>query len=67
MKKTVCDICGKHDGLIRHCFLPMYRKYEFKVFGEFTQLECIEADLCNEHWIMLADFIETMKENTHVL
>lgn len=59
MTKTVCDICGKHDRLMRHCSLPMYRKYEItscgKVFEEFTQVECIEADLCNEHWIMLAD------------
>ena len=47
----------------------MYCKYEMtscgKVFGEFTQVEAIEADLCNEHWLMLADFIECMKENVN--
>ena len=71
MTKTVCDICGKHERLMRHCSLPMYRKYEMTscgtLFGEFTQVECIEADLCNEHWIKLADFIECMKENVNVL
>lgn len=49
----------------------MYRKYEItsygKVLGEFTKIELSKVDLCSKHYIMLADFIETMKENAHVL
>lgn len=71
MTKTVCDICGKHDGLMRHCTVPMYRKYTMEKqgtkLGEFTQVETVEVDLCNNHWIALADFIELLKENSNVL
>ena len=71
MTKTVCDICGKHEGLMRHCSVPMYRKYTMEKqgikLGEFTQAETVEIDLCNEHWLAIADFIELMKENTNVL
>lgn len=71
MTKTVCDICGYDNKILYHCELPMYRKYEMtscgKVLGEFTKIELSEVDLCSEHYIMLADFIETMKENANVL
>lgn len=71
MTKTVCDICGCNNKILYHCELPMYKKCEMtssgRVIGEFTKIELSEVDLCSEHYIMLADFIETMKENTHVL
>lgn len=71
MTKTVCDICGRNNKILYRCKLPMYRKYEMtscgKVLSEFTKIELSEVDLCSEHYIMLADFIEIMKENTHVL
>ena len=71
MIKTVCDICGCDAPIFYHCELPMYKKYEMtscgNVLGEFTKIELSEVDLCSKHYIMLADFIETMKENTHVL
>ena len=70
MIKTVCDICGCDNKILHHCELPMYRKYAMtswdKVLGEFTKIELSEVDLCSEHYIMLADFIETMKENSNV-
>ena len=53
MTKTVCDICGKHNGIMRHCTVPMYRKYTMErqgaKLGEFTQVETVEVDLCNNH------------------
>lgn len=71
MTKTVCDICGCDNKILYHCELPIYKKYEMissgKVVGEFTKIEISEVDLCSEHCIMLADFIETMKENANVL
>lgn len=71
MTKTVCDICGRDANVFLHCELPMYKKYEMtssgKVVGEFTKIETSEVDLCSEHYIMLADLIETMKENANVL
>lgn len=71
MTKTVCDICGKHEGLMRHCTVPMYRKCTMERqgvrLGEFTQVEAVEVDLCNNHWFALADFIELLKENPNVL
>ena len=70
MTKTVCDICGCGNKILYHCKLPMYKKYETscgKVLNEFTKIELSEVDLCSEHYIMLADFIEAVKENTHVL
>ena len=71
MTKTVCDICGRGNKIPYHCKLPMYRKYEMtscgKVLSEFTKIELSEIDLCSEHYIMLADFIETMKEISNVL
>ena len=71
MTKTVCDICERNSKILYHCKLPMYKKYETtscgKVLSEFTKIELSEVDLCSEHYIMLADFIEIIKENTHVL
>ena len=70
MTKTVCDICGCGNKILYHCKLPMYKKYETscgKVLNEFTKIELSEVDLCSEHYIMLADFIEIIKENTNVL
>ena len=71
MTKIVCDICGCDNKILYHCELPIYKKYEMtscgKVVGEFVKIETSEVDLCNKHYIMLTDFIETMKENTHVL
>ena len=71
MTKTVCDICRCDNKILYHCKLPMYKMYQMtscgKVLGEFTKIELSEVDLCNEHYIMLADFIETMKENSDVL
>ena len=61
MTKTVCDICGCDNKTLYRCELPMYRKYEM------TSIELSEVDLCSEHYIMLADFIETMKEDSNVL
>lgn len=71
MTKTVCDICGCDNKILYCCELPMYRKYQMtlcgKALGGFPKIELSKVDLCSEHYIMLADFIETMKENTHVL
>ena len=71
MTKTVCDICGCDNKILYHRELPMYKKYVItscsKELMEFTKIELSEADLCSDHCIMLADFIETIKENTHVL
>lgn len=71
MTKTVCDICGRGNKILYHCKLPMYRKYETtscgKVLNEFTKIVLSEVDLCSEHYIMLADFIEIIKENVNVL
>ena len=71
MTKTVCDICGCDNKTLYRCELPMYRKYEMtscgQVLGELTKIELSKVDLCSEHYTMLADFIETMKENGNVL
>lgn len=70
MTKTVCDICGRDNPKYR-CAVPMYKKYNMEQLGikvgEYKKIETTQVDLCNEHYIMFADFIETMKENTHVL
>lgn len=70
MTKTVCDICGCDNAKYR-CAVPMYKQYNMEQLGikvgEYKKIETIQVDLCSEHYIMLADFIETMKENTHVL
>lgn len=71
MTKTVCDICGCDNKILYHCELPMYKKYVMtscgKELGKFTKIELSEVDLCSDHYIMLADFIKTMKENPNVL
>lgn len=71
MTKTACDICGCDNKILYHYKLPMYKKYTVtscgKKLGEFTKIEISEVDLCSEHYIMLADFIECIKENVNVL
>lgn len=71
MTKTVCDICGCDAPVFHHCKLPIYRKYQTTLCGEvvneYSKIELVNVDLCSEHYIMIADFIETIKENTHVL
>ena len=58
---TILPSCGK-----RILDKPIQWLVRNNVLGEFTKIELSEVDLCSEHYIMLADFIETMKENTHV-
>ena len=49
----------------------MYKQYNMEQLGikvgEYKKIETTQVDLCSEHYIMLADFIETMKENANVL
>ena len=71
MTKIVCDICSCDNAKYR-CAVPMYKKkYNIEQLGlkvgEYKKIETTQVDLCNEHYIMLADFIECMKENTNVL
>lgn len=70
MTKTVCDICGC-DNAKYCCAVPLYKQYSVEQLGikvgEHKKIETTRIDLCNEHYIMLADFIECMKENVNVL
>lgn len=70
MTQTVCDICGKPDRSMHHCIVPMYRKYNIVAQGiklnEYQRVEATAVDLCEEHFIMLADFIRLVEENTDV-
>lgn len=70
MTKTVCDICGC-DKAEYCCVVSIYKQYNMEQLGikvgEYKKIETIRIDLCSEHYIMLADFIKTMKENTYVL
>lgn len=70
MTQTVCDICGKPDRLMHYCIVPMYRKYNIVAqdtkLKEYQRVEATAVDLCEEHYIMLADFIRLVEENTDV-
>lgn len=70
MTKTVCDICGC-DKAEYCCAVPIYKQYNMEQLGikvgEYKKIETTQVDFCNEHYIMLADFIECMKENPNVL
>lgn len=70
MTKTVCDICGCDNAKYR-CAVPVYKQYNMGQLGikvgEDKKIETTRVDLCNEHYIMLADFIELLKENVNVL
>ena len=66
MTKTVCDIC-RCDNPEYHCIVPMRTIHEIyggkhlSKFGEFRQVELKEIDLCLEHGMMLAGFLEWLK------
>lgn len=70
MTKTVCDICGC-DNPEYHCVVPMYKRYNMMKsgvkLGEYKTIELTEVDFCTNHYIMIADFIETMKEDSNVI